>query len=218
MLFFGSPLDAGCLDLHVTLCTSNTLSNSNVAPVVEAPEVLAIFSAFGDVVHCKLVVTPQGPPSSSAPRRMIVEYSDVTVAASTATSMQGFELGGLPLQCEVISRQRFQQLLLSYPPLPSGASGSTATAASGVNSTYCSVVLQHMVTLEDTKDPDLKEEISEEARNYGNLKDLELIINEAKGEVQVRLIYADHSSAAKAHKAMNGRAFAGNKISAVLAP
>ena len=75
-----------------------------------------------------------------------------------------------------------------------------------------------MVTVEDTKDPGLKDEIAEEANNYGKLKDIELDIDTIANTVEVRLIYEDSISATKAYKAMNGRAFAGNKIIAVLAP
>jgi hypothetical protein len=45
-----------------------------------------------------------------------------------------------------------------------------------------------------------------------------LNVDRVKGEVEVKLVYRDAASAGKAHKAMNGRAFAGNKIIAVLAP
>lgn len=131
-----------------------------------------------------------------------MEYADPSAAKATADSMNAFDLAGKQLRVDVVSRLRMQQEV------------SPSTMAH----TFTTVLLERMVTLEDTKDPGLKDEIAEEARNYGNLKDVELVIDEVQGEVEVRLLYADAASAAKAHKAMNGRAFAGNKISAVLAP
>jgi glutamate formiminotransferase len=73
-----------------------------------------------------------------------------------------------------------------------------------------------MVTYEDTLDPDLNEEVSEEARNYGTLEKVDITVDDNR-EATVVLLYAEPSHAAKALKAMNGRAFGGKKIKAVLA-
>lgn len=159
-------------------------------------EVESLFAAFGPLVLCK--VLPNTAATSTDVQSVVVEYADAAVAATTATSMNKFELSGRELQCEVIARLRCQQLLRD------------------AESTYLSVVLENMVTLEDTKDPDLKDEISEEARNFGSLKTVDLLVD--KGQVKVKLVYGDNASAVKALRAMHGRVFAGNKISAVLMP
>jgi hypothetical protein len=169
-----------------------------------------IFKPFGTVVQCKEVLpsatasssSSSGGSGGSGKKRVVVEYTDIAVADTTATSMDAFDLAGAPLRCEVVSRLRMLQLL----------------SPSTMSHTFCCVLLDKMVTLEDTNDPGLKDEIAEEAQNYGDLKDVVLNVDKEKGEVEVKLIYRDAGSAAKAHKAMNGRAFAGNKIIAVLSP
>jgi hypothetical protein len=164
-----------------------------------------IFKPFGSVVQCKEVLpsaTASSSSGSGGKRRVVVEYTDTMVANTTATSMDAFDLAGTPLRCEVVSRLRMLQLL----------------SPSTMSHTFCCVLLDKMVTLEDTNDPGLKDEIAEEAQNYGDLKDVVLNVDKEKGEVEVKLVYRDAASAAKAHKAMNGRAFAGNKIVAVLSP
>jgi hypothetical protein len=204
--------------------------DSNVAEQVGLHELQEIFAAFGSVVQCKelaatapsLTLPKVSGDSSEAPatsggrgsgskgrilgkaagRRVVVEYADASTAATTAQSMNAFDLAGSALRVDTITR--LQLLRLASP----------AT----MGHTYCTVLLEKMVTLEDTKDPGLEEEIAEEARNYGALKEVLLDIDEVRGEVEVRLLYADPSSASKAYRAMNGRAFAGNKITAVLAP
>jgi hypothetical protein len=202
-----------------------------VADHVGLNELQEIFAAFGPVVQCK-ELAPSAPsltlPKASgdnvsseatavsgrgrgskgrilgkaAGRRVVVEYADASTAAITAQSMNAFDLAGSALRVDTITRLQLLQL------------ASPAT----MGHTFCTVLLEKMVTLEDTKDPGLEEEIAEEARNYGALKEVLLDIDEVRGEVEVRLLYADPSSASKAYRAMNGRAFAGNKITAVLAP
>lgn len=187
-----------------------------MTPSVGIKEIEEVFSAFGIIMSCKEL--PTTVPSnfvdtgscssavrsqgSATGRCIVVEFKDENTAKSTMQGMNGFDLAGQTINCEVVSRLRMLQLL------------SPSTMAH----TFCTVLLEHMVTVEDTKDPDLKDEIYEEARNYGNLKDVVLGIDETKQEVEVKLLYADAVSASKAHKAMNGRAFAGKKISAILAP
>lgn len=193
---------------------------------VGVQEVRELFAAFGTVVDCKELSATASTltlPATAATakdtkdtgrgstgriagkgpgRRMVVEYADASVAQSAADSMNAFDLAGATLRVDAIPRLRMLQL------------ASPQTMAH----TFCTVLLEKMVTLEDTKDPDLKDEIAEEARNYGTLQEVLLEIDEVKGEVEVRLLYADATSAGKAYRAMNGRAFAGNKITAVLAP
>ena len=167
---------------------------------------------FGTIIQCKLVPVENIPTTTTSSTAsststttattiaIVVEYTDIPSATKAAFSMNAFVLYDEAFKCEVITKARMKQLLIID------------------TSTFCTVKLESMVTVEDTKDPGLKDEIAEEANNYGKLKDIELDIDTIANTVEVRLIYEDSISATKAYKAMNGRAFAGNKIIAVLAP
>jgi hypothetical protein len=92
------------------------------------------------------------------------------------------------------------------------------------NTTSRTVVLEDMVTVEDTNDPGLKDEIAEEAQNYGKLENIEILIEEKKNpdnqvvssHVIIKLYYAEVQDANKACHILNGRLFAGRKIRASL--
>jgi len=74
-----------------------------------------------------------------------------------------------------------------------------------------------MVTEEDAKDPELKDEVAEEAANYGVLRGAPEIVVLPQG-VKVYLTYTSVEGAAQAVKALNGRYFAGNTVKASLVP
>mmetsp|Transcript_12071 Transcript_12071/g.11712 ORF Transcript_12071/g.11712 Transcript_12071/m.11712 type:complete len:526 (+) Transcript_12071:948-2525(+) len=78
-----------------------------------------------------------------------------------------------------------------------------------------SVVLINLVSLEEAKEPTLKGEIAQEAELHGDLKDIEIVIDK-KNEVRVVLTYYEAVSAQKSFKAMNGRFFGGNMVTAIL--
>ena len=81
------------------------------------------------------------------------------------------------------------------------------------------VVLENMVSIEDLNDPELKDEISQEAMNYGNLKKVDFVIesNAMMGSfVKVLLDFDLKEEAEKCYRAMNGRFFAGKAVKASL--
>jgi hypothetical protein len=175
----------------------------NISSSVPLGEVSSIFGAFGEVRRCAFVDSSKKVSETADTRAVVVEYSTVAIALSTASAMNKFQLAGLELSVEVCSLDKANQLL------------------SVDDSTFCRVILKDMVTLEDAEDPDLKDEISEEANNYGKLDNvvIEVKTNEVTGkqEVIVELKYTNPTDSHKAHKALNGRAFGGKKINAVLA-
>mmetsp|Transcript_19646 Transcript_19646/g.33368 ORF Transcript_19646/g.33368 Transcript_19646/m.33368 type:complete len:152 (+) Transcript_19646:1280-1735(+) len=148
--------------------------------------------------------------------------------------MQDFDLASHKLQCQVISKAKFNQLLSAGSsssssssnttssstdaPVTAGGNGAGAASAADVNSISTQVLLENMITMEDVKDPDLKDEIGEEAETYGQLTNVEILVDDSRQTANVKLTYATAVDASKAWKAMNGRVFAGNKIIASLVP
>lgn len=178
----------------------NTILISNIQDGIGEPELRAVFAAFGAIDSCDVV------EGSNCGTTAAVQFSDAALAASVAASMQGFDLAGSALNCQ----------LRSY----SAAIGKLQLqkAQSSEKNPLCSVLLLNMVTIEDAKDPELKDEIAEEASTHGNLLDVDIQIASDNGSVKVLLRYADPDSARTACNALNGRAFAGNSIIATLQP
>ena len=166
-------------------------------------ELKTIFEAFGTVKSCRyLDVSKHVDVSGVLPdcHVAVVEYDTAAAAQATASGLNKFALSGRELTVEVVPFSRAKQLLEVD------------------TSSFCRVVLQDMVSFEDTLDPGLKEEVSEEAATYGALQDVQIAVEGVSKEVTVTLLYAEPAHAAKALKALNGRAFGGKKIKAVLAP
>ncbi len=163
-------------------------------------ELRGIFEAFGTVKRCQFVQAEKLRDLPVNSRAAVIEYDSVAAAHTTANGMNGFALGGANLQVDVISLSRGNELLLVD------------------TSQFRRVVLEDMVSYEDAQDPDLKDEVGEEACNYGTLLKVEIDVDEPTQAVTVTLLYAEPAMAAKCLKAMNGRAFGGKKIKAVLAP
>jgi hypothetical protein len=97
-------------------------------------------------------------------------------------------------------------------------SGSiTATSnSSSSSSAIRKVLLEGLISVEEISDPELKNEISEEARKYGMLEKIHIGLN-SSGRATVSLLYADGESARRAHTAMNGRFFGGRTVKSSLA-
>jgi multidrug efflux pump subunit AcrA (membrane-fusion protein) len=171
----------------------------NVTMKVTLDELRPIFEAFGNVKRLAYVEPSRIPDAKPETQCAIVEFETAVTAKITADGLNNFPLGGTILALSVITLSSANKLLEID------------------TSTFRRVVLEDMVTYEDTLDPDLNEEISEEARNYGTLEKVDINVD-SKREATVVLLYAEPEHAAKALKAMNGRAFGGKKIKAVLAP
>lgn len=170
----------------------------NVTAQVTIDALRPIFQAFGTVKRILFVEDGRVPDTVAGTRSVVTEYESPLTAKTTVEGLHNFPLGGANLSCSTISLGRANELL------------------DVDTSTFQRVVLEDMVTYEDTLDAGLEEEISEEARNYGTLDKVEINVADDK-EVTVVLHYAEPAHAAKALKALNGRAFGGKKIKAVLA-
>jgi hypothetical protein len=193
---------------------------SNVREGIELAQIKAIFDAFGTVTRCEFVPSTQAGESGSSgsttagkTTSLVVEFADAGVAGTTAKSLNNFDVAGLPLKCVIVSQSSGAKLLGASAQNHIGGSSGSSSSSSAMHK---AVMLTNMVPWEDVNDPDLKDEISEEARNYGSLRDVEIIVDEAAQEVKVKLSYNSPEDATKAFKAMNGRVFAGNKIVAVM--
>ena len=179
------------------------LFDRNVDSEVPLAELRAIFEAFGEVLRCKFVENGRLPDLAKYTRAALVEYPTAALALNTSSAMNKFVLAGLELSVEMCSIDRMNELL------------------SVDDSTFTKVLLRDMVTLEDAEDPDLKDEIMEEAMQYGKCENVVIEVKDSaagKPEVVVELKYSNAVDSHKALKALNGRAFGGKKINAVLAP
>ena len=130
-----------------------------------------------------------------------VEYDSPATAESVVQAMNNFDLAGLPL--------RIAQTTKSVALTPGAAFAFTGPR-------QCSVVLQNMISMEDTNDPDLESEIAEEAGKYGKLVKIDIVTSDPS-DVKVILKYHNSADASKALKALDGRAFANRPIIAKLA-
>ena len=132
---------------------------------------------------------------------LLIEYHEQGHASSAASLTNGHILSGTALQVEVVSLQTAVDLMMK-----------------SVEQLTCkSVLLENMVTMEDVKDPTLKEEIALEAEAHGKLLNIEVIVvDKEKDIVHVKLEYDEPASATKAYKALGNRMFAGRKIKATL--
>jgi hypothetical protein len=95
-------------------------------------------------------------------------------------------------------------------------SSPTSTAATSVR--YKSLKLLNMVSVDEIQDPDLKEEIAEEVRKYGQLLDIQFYVDNSNNSATVALRYATEEDTLRAYQALQDRAFANKKIVASLAP
>lgn len=174
---------------------------SNIPKEVNIADVLKLFELHGSIKTNKTIPAQRLEPL--AYYDVLLEYEDDTSAQNAIKAMQGYMLRKVALEIESISKVRFGQLQsLTLPP-----------------SKLCKRVrLDNMVTVEDTKDPGLEEEIGDEARNYGKLGDIVIEVNEVENAATITLSYEDEESALKSYRGLNGRLFAGRKIKATLLP
>ena len=72
-----------------------------------------------------------------------------------------------------------------------------------------------MITMEDLQDPGLKEEITEEASRYGSIVSVSINIVDTQ-QPHIVLQYENVTDALLAFQNLNGRYFAGRKVTATL--
>jgi hypothetical protein len=186
-------------------------------------EVEPIFSAFGPVLRC-FYVEDTSQQGSSVTKTALIEYADSQTAATVSVSMKNFNLAGFPLLVQLISTEQANLLIPSATPaaLAKAVAAATKAAASAAaalaTESYSSLILQNMVSAQEAEDPDLKDEVAEEVSKYGKLTTIDITVEKGSAEATIVLKYASPSEAARAHAALQGRAFANKKIIATLAP
>jgi RNA recognition motif-containing protein len=175
----------------------NTVRIRNIINDLELKDLKPIFDAFGTILSIDYV---QDPADIAGTRTAYVVYQTPAITAAVVQTMNNFNLAGLNLLIDQLN---------------TSAAAAGVTSASASSAPPKTVVLQNMITMEDTADPDLTDEIGEEAGKYGTLVDISINTSNQK-DVLVVLKYMDSAGANKAFSAMNGRAFASRKIVATL--
>lgn len=167
----------------------------NVHRDIDENELKLIFSPFGKVRICSFTnIDGIGTRGSNLNvKTAIIEYSTVISSEVAAKDMNGFSLAGYNLLVD-------QTLLKPTPAV--------------VEKRIC--ILENMVSIQDSADPTLKDEIAEEAEKFGKLSTIDIYVDPTTKKVKVRLQYEESQSATKAFNTMNDRFFAGNRISASL--
>lgn len=163
-------------------------------------EVQDLFGLHGVLKSVKRLTSSQLDPELYYD--LLLEYNEGESAAlTTERTMNGYMLSRSALVVEAIPLTRAVDIMAQKV--------ETTTAQSAK-----SVLLEDMVTLEDTRDPNLKDEIAEEAGSYGALINIE--INVHGTNAVIKLHYSEAIQASRACKALNGRLFAGRKVRASL--
>jgi hypothetical protein len=147
-------------------------------------------------------------PTGITTRTVLLLFTTVNAAMEAVTKMNCFTLGGIPILVDMIDDKEAAKMKSKT------AAEKSATAAAAK---MTKVLLDNMVSFDEATDPELKGEIAEEARNYGELKDIEIIVAPSSKTVRVVLEYTNPAAAEKAHKVMDKRFFGGRTISATLA-
>lgn len=159
-------------------------------------EVQDLFTLYGSIKTAKRISATKLDPSSFYD--ILLEFNDPGAAAAAARTMNGHAIAGSKIVVETISLQGAIQLMIQKVE----------------QAVLTSVLLEDMITLEDTKDPDLENEIKEEAEKFGRLVDIKILKED--GKANVKLFYHEAAEAVKAQKSLNGRGFAGRRIKASL--
>ena len=133
---------------------------------------------------------------------MQIVYTSASAAKEAAAGMNCFNLGGLPL------------VVLYNPSASSLPITSVAPAVAASVPVKVTLVLEDMIGIDEVNDPDLPEEIQEEAEKYGKVKNIDIKVDSNKPKIFV--VFEDGTGADRAFKAMNGRNFGGNIIAASL--
>ena len=77
------------------------------------------------------------------------------------------------------------------------------------------VILENLVSFQDSSDPTLKGEIAIEAEKQGKLRDIAIVVDQKK-QVKIILTYFEPHAAEKSFNVMNGRFFGGKTVIATL--
>lgn len=178
----------------------NTVRIRNIIKDLELKDLKPIFDAFGAILSIDYVEDPAGIIGT---KTAYVVYQTRAITDAVVQALNNFNLAGLNLSIDQLPTNAAASTIV-------GVASSTVAPSAGMT-----VVLQNMITIEDTSDPELSDEIGEEAGKYGTLVDVKIDTSN-QVDVQVILRYSDIAGANRAFGAMNGRAFANRKIVAVL--
>ena len=149
----------------------NWLSFSNIQMSIPEDQVKDIFSLHGQIKSTRKLPALQSDGKECY--GLLIEFNDAVTAAS-ATITNGQTLSGRVLQVQAISLDEAVALMVK----------------SVEQATCTKVMLENMVTYEDSLDPFLKDEIASEAKIYGKLNDVEVnVIDKDKDIVHVILHY-----------------------------
>ncbi len=172
--------------------------NSNITNEIGTVQVQDIFSLHGEIKNVKKLAAHRSDPGKYYD--LLIEFTEAVSADKAARIMNGHVLSGQRLDVQVTSLTKAIELMVQ----------------SVENSTLRCVYLENMITIEDTEDPGLKDEIADEANKYGKLIDIDIIVDRKAGTANMKLHYHEPVEASRAHKALSGRLFAGRKIKATL--
>jgi hypothetical protein len=194
--------DYGKISLLLLNLISLCFVDRNIRTSIGLAEIQELFSLHGSIKSVKQLRSAQLDPILYYD--VLLEFQEGgSVASQAAATMNGYTLSKSQLIVEAISLPRAVQLMVQ------NVESATAQTAK-------TVVLEDMVTVEDMKDPDLKDEIAEEAGNYGTLDSIDISLSSSGKQAIVKLVYAEANQAARACKALHGRCFAGRKIRATI--
>lgn len=174
----------------------------NIRTSIALSEVQELLTLHGSIKSIKQLQSTQLDPVLYYD--VLLEYTEGHSAAVKAVeTLHGYILSKTQLIVEAIPLSRAVELMVQNVETTAALTAKT-------------VILEDMVTIEDTKDPDLKDEIGEEARKYGEVESIDISISANEKEAVVRIVYVAPSQAARACKALHGRGFAGRKIRATI--
>lgn len=192
----------------------NWLLVNNILDGLDEDALRPIFEAFGTVLTCRLVDEPNS--LSKKTRSAYIEFPTETAANATAIAMHEFDIGGFKLETQNICNPfENKETLTTFNKTEMGQISQAKVRPNATTSGSKCVLLKNMITFEDTKDPDLKTEIGEEACKYGELNEIQIISDDPEN-ITVALKYFNCSDAESAYKNLNGRAFGNKKITAEL--
>lgn len=173
------------------------LYRSNIKSEIGVAEVQELFSLCGTIKNTKRLTARKLDPYKFYD--LLIEFAEEKSALAAVSTMNGHNLAGTVLVVESTSLQGAIQLMVQQVE----------------QAVLTSLLLEDMITEEDMQDPGLKDEIFEEAKNFGDVLKIDITKDEKSGPV-VKIHYKEGIQASKAQKAMNGRGFAGRKIKATL--
>lgn len=166
---------------------SNKLLARNIHSAISIEDLLSIFSVFGEINSCDFAKDDNTSMGvGGSTKSAILIFANVQNAHDAFMQMNSFSLAGLPI-------------FLSIVP----------------NEPKTTVVLENMVLASEIDDPELKEEVIEEASRFGTLTDITVAVDSLQ-QVQIQITYSSEDMAKLAMSKLNNRSFAKRTIRAYL--